>query len=150
MTDRTPHLSDAAGPTHLGPYTVLGLLRSGSFGTIYTARSRGGQSLAITAVRPELVEDISARERLRTDVTAARVVAGASILPVIGADFGRARTVDRDRPRRRAIAARGSGPARTVAGGDTAPSGRGHRLGTGQDPCPSGSCTTHSGRTTSS
>ncbi|WP_181809370.1 serine/threonine-protein kinase, partial [Streptomyces shenzhenensis] len=73
-------------PARVGPYTLLGRLGAGSMGTVYLGRSTGGRTVAVKLVRAELAHDPAFRARFRSEVAAARRVAGAFTAPVVDAD----------------------------------------------------------------
>ncbi|WP_042407353.1 serine/threonine-protein kinase [Streptacidiphilus carbonis] len=70
----------------IGGYAVERELGVGGMGTVYLARSRGGRSVAVKVVRPELAADPHFRERFRAEVAAARRVGGFHTAPVVDAD----------------------------------------------------------------
>ncbi|UGY93618.1 protein kinase domain-containing protein [Streptomyces gobiensis] len=72
MTDGMTGLSPA-DPRQLGPFRLLGMLGGGGTGTVYLGRGtvrRGGRkrTVAVRALRPELIRDRQLRARLRHDL----------------------------------------------------------------------------------
>lgn len=70
----------------LGAYRMIGRLGAGGMGRVYLARSRGGRTVAVKMVRPELAEDGEFRRRFRHEVEVARAVSGPYTAPVVDAD----------------------------------------------------------------
>ncbi|MCY0946891.1 serine/threonine-protein kinase [Streptomyces antarcticus] len=76
----------AGDPTLVGPYRIAARLGSGGMGSVYLGRSRGGRSVAVKVIRPELAEDPEFRRRFAREVRAARLVNGVYTAGVIDAD----------------------------------------------------------------
>ncbi|AXI77652.1 protein kinase domain-containing protein [Peterkaempfera bronchialis] len=77
---------EAQDPETLGPYRLVARLGAGGMGRVYLARSVGGRTVAVKAIRAELAEDSDFRARFRREVEAARSVDGAYTAPVVDAD----------------------------------------------------------------
>ncbi|WP_405435143.1 serine/threonine protein kinase [Streptomyces avidinii] len=73
-------------PTHIGPYRLIGLLGAGGMGRVYLARSMGGRTVAVKAVRETLAQQDEFRWRFAREVEAARSVGGSWTAPVLDAD----------------------------------------------------------------
>ncbi|WP_200309401.1 protein kinase domain-containing protein [Streptomyces adelaidensis] len=73
-------------PEELGPYRLVARLGAGGMGRVYLARSPEGRTLAVKAVRPELMGDRNFRIRFRREVVAAGAVGGRFTAPVVDAD----------------------------------------------------------------
>jgi serine/threonine protein kinase/outer membrane protein assembly factor BamB len=73
-------------PEFLGPYRLVARLGAGGMGRIYLARSSGGRTVAVKAIRPELAEDREFRKRFGREVRAASAVGGICTAPVVDAD----------------------------------------------------------------
>ncbi|MFF3838546.1 serine/threonine-protein kinase [Streptomyces sp. NPDC001930] len=73
-------------PERIGDYAVERELGAGGMGTVYLARSRGGRTVAVKVVRPELAADPHFRARFRAEVDAARRVGGFHTAQVVDAD----------------------------------------------------------------
>ncbi|MFI7498163.1 serine/threonine-protein kinase [Streptomyces sp. NPDC049687] len=61
-------------------------LGQGGMGSVYLARSRGGRSVAVKVIRPELAREPSFRSRFAREISAAKAVNGAYTAPVVDAD----------------------------------------------------------------
>ncbi|MFJ5547444.1 serine/threonine-protein kinase [Streptomyces sp. NPDC093225] len=83
---REPEALRTGDPVQVGPYRITGRLGGGGMGTVYLGRSRGGRSVAVKVVRPELAEDAGFRRRFVREVTAARQVNGVFTAGLIDAD----------------------------------------------------------------
>ncbi|WP_306819829.1 protein kinase domain-containing protein [Streptomyces sp. CA-210063] len=73
-------------PEELGPYRLVARLGAGGMGRVYLARSPQGRTLAVKAIRPELMGDKNFRIRFRREVEAAGAVGGRYTAPVVDAD----------------------------------------------------------------
>ncbi|GAA3819549.1 PQQ-binding-like beta-propeller repeat protein [Streptomyces phyllanthi] len=76
----------ADDPQELGPYRLVARLGAGGMGRVYLAASAQGQSVAVKAIRPEMMGDRGFRIRFRREVGAARAVGGRYTVPVLDAD----------------------------------------------------------------
>ncbi|GAA4637391.1 hypothetical protein GCM10023196_091010 [Actinoallomurus vinaceus] len=73
-------------PRQVGPYRLEGRLGGGGMGQVYLGRSRGGRTVAVKVVRPELADDPGFRRRFASEITAARRVGGFYTAQVVQAD----------------------------------------------------------------
>ncbi|QYX76428.1 protein kinase domain-containing protein [Streptomyces akebiae] len=73
-------------PEELGPYRLVARLGAGGMGRVYLARSPQGRTVAVKAIRPELMGDKNFRVRFRREVEAAGAVGGRYTAPVVDAD----------------------------------------------------------------
>jgi hypothetical protein len=73
-------------PRTVGPYVLIARLGSGGMGHVFLGRTRGGRTVAVKAVKPELAGDPEFRRRFRQEVAAARLVSGPHTAPVVDAD----------------------------------------------------------------
>lgn len=77
---------EAEDPSEVGPYRIVGRLGAGGMGRVYLGLSRGGRSLAVKVVHPELARDQGFRSRFAREVAAARRVNGLFTAGVVDAD----------------------------------------------------------------
>ncbi len=75
-------------PRQLGSYRLLRRLGAGGMGRVYLARSPGGRTVAVKAVRAELAEDAEFRRRFLQETEVARAVSGRFTAPVVDAAAG--------------------------------------------------------------
>ncbi|WP_128376671.1 protein kinase domain-containing protein [Streptomyces cavernae] len=73
-------------PEQLGPYRLVARLGAGGMGRVYLARSSHGETVAVKAIRPEMMEDKNFRIRFRREAEAARAVGGIYTAPVVDAE----------------------------------------------------------------
>ncbi|MFJ8626498.1 protein kinase [Kitasatospora sp. NPDC093550] len=73
-------------PEAIGPYRLFARLGAGGMGDVFLARSAGGRTVAVKAVRSELARDAVFRTRFRREVAAARAVDAVHTAPVTDAD----------------------------------------------------------------
>ncbi|MDT0448124.1 protein kinase domain-containing protein [Streptomyces hesseae] len=72
----------------VGSYRLVARLGSGGMGQVFLGRSRGGRTVAVKLVRPELAEDPVFRRRFAQEVDAAGRVNGFYTAQVVEADTG--------------------------------------------------------------
>ncbi|MGW3728511.1 protein kinase domain-containing protein [Streptomyces sp. NPDC000851] len=75
-----------ADPREAGPYRLLARLGGGGMGQVFLGRSRGGRTVAVKLVRPELAQEALFRRRFAQEVEAARRVGGFYTAQVVDAD----------------------------------------------------------------
>ena len=80
------HPLQPGDPSVIGPYVLIARLGSGGMGHVFLGRTRGGRTVAVKAVRPELASDPEFRRRFRREVVAARAVSGRFTASVVDAD----------------------------------------------------------------
>src|SRR4051812_43236908 len=76
----------AGDPHTVGPYVLIARLGSGGMGHVFLGRTRGGRTVAVKAVKPELADDPEFRGRFQQEVAAARLVSGRYTAAVVDAD----------------------------------------------------------------
>ncbi|WP_405732525.1 serine/threonine-protein kinase [Streptomyces sp. NBC_01537] len=76
---------ESADPERFGPYHLIARLGAGGMGQVFLARSGGGRTVAIKAIRPELAGSENFRRRFRREVEAASAVGGRYTAPVLDA-----------------------------------------------------------------
>ncbi|MEV6682747.1 protein kinase [Streptomyces erythrochromogenes] len=74
------------GPTHVGPFEVVGVLGQGGMGRVLLAAGPDGRLVAVKQVLAHFADDEGFRARFRREVTASRKVSGAYTAAVIDAD----------------------------------------------------------------
>ncbi|MFC9581346.1 serine/threonine-protein kinase [Streptomyces yangpuensis] len=74
------------GPTHVGPFEVVGVLGQGGMGRVLLAAGPDGRLVAVKQVLAQFADDEGFRARFRREVTASRKVSGAYTAAVIDAD----------------------------------------------------------------
>ncbi|MFD6970770.1 serine/threonine-protein kinase [Streptomyces sp. NPDC059949] len=74
------------GPTHVGPFEVVGVLGQGGMGRVLLAAGPDGRLVAVKQVLAHYADDEAFRARFRREVTASRKVSGAYTAAVIDAD----------------------------------------------------------------
>ncbi|MEU8582043.1 protein kinase domain-containing protein [Streptomyces abikoensis] len=77
-----------ADPRVVGSYRLVARLGGGGMGQVYLGRSRGGRTVAVKLVRPELAGDPVFRRRFAQEVDAAGRVNGFYTAQVVEADTG--------------------------------------------------------------
>ena len=70
----------------MGPYLLLAKIGEGGMGLVYLARSPEGRRVALKVLRPHVVGDEEARERLAREVASLRRVRSPRVAEVIDAD----------------------------------------------------------------
>ncbi|MCC3775474.1 protein kinase [Streptomyces sp. UNOB3_S3] len=78
----------SADPRVVGSYRLVARLGGGGMGQVYLGRSRGGRTVAVKLVRPELAQDVVFLKRFAQEVDAARRVNGFYTAQVVEADTG--------------------------------------------------------------
>ncbi|MFD8884697.1 serine/threonine-protein kinase [Streptomyces erythrochromogenes] len=74
------------GPTHVGPFEVVGVLGQGGMGRVLLAAGPDGRLVAVKQVLAHFADDEAFRARFRREVTASRKVSAAYTAAVIDAD----------------------------------------------------------------
>ncbi|WP_037808382.1 serine/threonine-protein kinase [Streptomyces sp. NRRL F-2580] len=74
------------GPTHVGPFEVVGVLGQGGMGRVLLGAGPDGRLVAVKQVLAHFADDEGFRARFRREVTASRKVSGAYTAAVIDAD----------------------------------------------------------------
>ncbi|MFJ3976093.1 serine/threonine-protein kinase [Streptomyces sp. NPDC090021] len=74
------------GPTHVGPFAVVGVLGQGGMGRVLLAAGQDGRLVAVKQVLAHFADDEGFRARFRREVAASRKVSAAYTAAVIDAD----------------------------------------------------------------
>ncbi|MEU5152409.1 protein kinase [Streptomyces yangpuensis] len=74
------------GPTHVGPFRVVGVLGQGGMGRVLLAAGPDGRLVAVKQVLAQFADDEGFRARFRREVAASRKVSAAYTAAVIDAD----------------------------------------------------------------
>ncbi|WP_073914734.1 serine/threonine-protein kinase [Streptomyces sp. CB00455] len=75
-----------AGPTHVGPFKVVGVLGQGGMGRVLLGAGPDGRLVAVKQVLAHYADDEGFRARFRREVAASRKVSGAYTAAVMDAD----------------------------------------------------------------
>lgn len=75
-----------AGPTHVGPFKVAGVLGQGGMGRVLLCAGPDGRLVAVKQVLAHFADDEGFRARFRREVAASRKVSGAYTAAVMDAD----------------------------------------------------------------
>ncbi|MFF2788157.1 serine/threonine-protein kinase [Streptomyces sp. NPDC058049] len=75
-----------AGPTHVGPFKVAGVLGQGGMGRVLLCAGPDGRLVAVKQVLAHFADDEDFRARFRREVAASRKVSGAYTAAVMDAD----------------------------------------------------------------
>ena len=67
------------GETHVGSYRLLAPIGEGGMGVVHLAQGRDGKRVALKVLRPHIVGDREARERLAREVTSLRRISSPRI-----------------------------------------------------------------------
>ena len=76
----------ASGPTVIGGYRLLAPIGEGGMGVVHLAQGPGGKRVALKVLRPHVVGDSEARERLAREVSSLKRVSSSRIAEIIDAD----------------------------------------------------------------
>lgn len=76
----------SAPPTQVGSYRLLAKIGEGGMGVVHLAEGPDGRRVALKVLRPHIVGDDEARERLAREVASLRRVASPRIAEIIDAD----------------------------------------------------------------
>jgi serine/threonine protein kinase len=72
--------------THVGDYRLLTLIGEGGMGVVHLAQAPDGRRVALKVLRPHIVGDDEARQRLAREVSSLRRVASPRVAEVLDAD----------------------------------------------------------------
>ncbi|MET9917688.1 serine/threonine-protein kinase [Streptomyces sp. NPDC006435] len=86
MQDGVPGPLRADDPHEISGYVLRARVGEGGMGTVYLSHTRGGQPVALKAVRREYARDAAFRVRFAREVAAARRVSGYHLVPVVDHD----------------------------------------------------------------
>ena len=81
-----PHASGAAPGTRVGQYLLLTKIGEGGMGVVHLAQTADGRRVALKVLRPQIVGDDEARERLAREVASLRRVRSPRVAEILDAD----------------------------------------------------------------
>ncbi len=82
----TSHAEQDPGPTLVGPYRVLAPIGEGGMGVVHLAQAPDGRRVALKVLRPHIVGDREARERLAREVSSLKRISSPRIAEILDAD----------------------------------------------------------------
>ncbi|WP_137293377.1 serine/threonine-protein kinase [Nocardioides dongxiaopingii] len=85
MTSR-PRDESPAGPRSVGPYTLLAKIGEGGMGVVHLARRGDGPRVALKVLRPHIVGDDEARQRLAREVSSLGRIRSRWVAEIVDAD----------------------------------------------------------------
>ncbi len=72
--------------THVGSYRLLAPIGEGGMGVVHLAQGPDGKRVALKVLRPHIVGDVEARERLAREVSSLRRISSPRIAEILDAD----------------------------------------------------------------
>ena len=78
--------AQTADRTRVGPYRLLARIGEGGMGVVHLAQAPDGRRVALKVLRPHVVGDSEARERLAREVSSLRRVTSARVAEILDAD----------------------------------------------------------------
>jgi serine/threonine protein kinase len=72
--------------THVGPYRLLAPIGEGGMGVVHLAQGPDGRRVALKVLRPHVVGDVEARERLAREVSSLQRITSPRIAEILDAD----------------------------------------------------------------
>ena len=72
--------------THVGPYRLLAPIGEGGMGVVHLAQGPDGRRVALKVLRPHIVGDVEARERLAREVSSLQRITSPRIAEILDAD----------------------------------------------------------------
>jgi len=79
-------VTSAPEETHVGPYRLLAPIGEGGMGVVHLAQAPDGNRVALKVLRPHIVGDVEARERLAREVSSLKRITSPRIAEIIDAD----------------------------------------------------------------
>ena len=73
-------------PAQVGEYELLATIGEGGMGVVHLGRARDGRRVAVKVLRPQVVGDLEARERLAREVASLQRVRSSRVAEVLDAD----------------------------------------------------------------
>lgn len=73
-------------PAQVGDYELLATIGEGGMGVVHLGRARDGRRVAVKVLRPQVVGDLEARERLAREVASLQRVRSSRVAEVLDAD----------------------------------------------------------------
>ncbi|MET0838797.1 MAG: serine/threonine-protein kinase [Marmoricola sp.] len=81
-----PSPEEPSKASRVGPYTLLALIGEGGMGVVHLAQGPDGKRIALKVLRPHVVGDAEARERLAREVSSLRRITSPRIAEILDAD----------------------------------------------------------------
>ncbi len=81
-----PSPEEPSKASRVGPYTLLALIGEGGMGVVHLAQGPDGNRIALKVLRPHVVGDHEARERLAREVSSLRRISSPRIAEILDAD----------------------------------------------------------------
>ena len=82
-------MSTQTNPTRVGDYELLATIGEGGMGVVHLGRGRDGRRVAVKVLRPHVIGDEEARQRLAREVNSLRLVHSPRVAEIVDADpFG--------------------------------------------------------------
>src|SRR4051794_11051482 len=81
-----PEPAAGSSDDRVGPYRLLARIGEGGMGVVHLAQGPDGRRVALKVLRPHVVGDVEARERLAREVSSLRRVTSPRVAEILDAD----------------------------------------------------------------